>query len=115
MPRNLLTDTTYRRHQKAIDEANSGAVVGYARWILPDGCSPTTTKKKKGSTVDEIIIWSEAQVPAVSEEREREAERDFAAADWNWDHALDELDTPFLQMKNQLMNGKKYLCECVLP
>lgn len=100
LPHLLLTDTAHRRHQKAIDVV-SGAVVGYARWILPD-VDPQATK-------DSDVLWPEARAPAASEEREREAERAHAAADWNRDHTVDALDVPVLAIKNRLMKRKPYL------
>ena len=102
MPQNLLTDTSQRRHQKAVD-VNSGDVVGYVRWILPD----TSTE-----TPDDM--WPAAKVPSVDLDRAREAKHEFDAADWSWDHALDKLDEPLTKMKAQLMNQKKYLCESLL-
>ena len=102
MPQNLLTDTSQRRHQKAVD-VNSGDVVGYMRWILPD----TSTE-----TPDDM--WPAAKVPSVNVNRAREAKREFDAADWSWDHALDKLDEPLTKMKTQLMKQKKYLCESFL-
>ena len=104
MPRNLLTDAAKRRHQKAVD-ISSGAVVGYARWILPE----TGTEAAAGESPDGL--WPEARVPAVSKEREDEAEVEFADADWSFDHALDELDEPIMEMKTRIMKGKDYLRE----
>ena len=103
MPHNLLTDTAHRRHQKAID-IDSGAVVGYARWILP-----STGRETVADRLDNM--WSAAQVPAVSEERKRKAEQNFVAAAWSWDHTIDELDVPVTKMKKQLTGNKNYLCE----
>ncbi|MCJ1472256.1 hypothetical protein MMC13_000903 [Lambiella insularis] len=102
MPRNLLTDTAHRRHQKAVD-INFGAVVGYARWILPD----TATEAAAVGSPDSL--WPEARVPAVSKEREDEAEAEFTDADWSFDHALDQLDGLVIEIQNRIMKGKDYL------
>ena len=103
MPRILLTDTARRRHQKVVD-VESGAILGYARWILPDA----------GTTAgDPNILWTAARVPAVSKERESEAEREYAAADWNFDHGVDKLDEPVTEMKDRLLKWKNYLRECI--
>jgi hypothetical protein len=48
LPHVLVTGREKRRHVKAVDDS-TGAVIGYARWILPDG--------------DDRITWPEAQVP----------------------------------------------------
>lgn len=53
--------------------------------------------------------WTTARVPAVSEAQQREAERERDAADWKYDHALDDLDEQILNMKWQLMDGKRYM------
>ena len=94
-PYNLLKDPARYRHLKAVD-IMSGAIVGYARWILPEA-----------DTEDKL--WSSARVPAVSQENEREAKREFDAADWNFDHAMDVLDPPMNEMKHRLMKEKRYL------
>ncbi|MCJ1391101.1 hypothetical protein MMC18_003963 [Xylographa bjoerkii] len=102
MSHNLLTDTAHRRHQKAID-VSSGAVVGYARWILPDtGTGAAVVRNSEN-------LWPEARVAAVSKELEQEAELNFAEADWSYDHSLDDLDAPIMEMKNRLMARKEYL------
>ncbi|MCJ1379693.1 hypothetical protein MMC17_002795 [Xylographa soralifera] len=100
--RNLLTDTAHRRHQKAVD-LSSGAVVGFARWILPD------IGTEAAAATNPETLWPGARVPAVSKERQDEAEREFAEADWSFDDELAELDEPVTEMKNRLMEGKGYL------
>ena len=106
MPHNLLTDRAHRRHQKAVD-VNSGAVVGYARWILPDTCAENTPI----GLLD--ILWSTAQIPTVSQERVLEAKREFDAADWSFDHTMEELDPLVIEMRERLMKQKMYLGELV--
>ena len=103
-PHNLLDDPARRRHQKAID-TKTGALVGYLRWILPEK-GPISTAA--GGPAD---MWLDAQVPAVNEERRREAEREFTAADWEYSHASDELDAPMLAIKERLLKQKEYLSE----
>lgn len=100
MPATLLKDPAHVRHQKAVN-AQSGAIVGYARWILP-------------RLDDEIAArgrWTAARVPAVSEAQQREADRERDAADWEYDHALDDLDEQMLEVKRRLMDGKRYMRE----
>lgn len=94
-PKNLLLDRTNRRHQKAVD-SESGAIVGYARWVLPT------------DTAGAEQCWSEARVPAVSAELQDEAERQYEAADWSFDHSLDELDDPITEMKERHLKGRNY-------
>ncbi len=52
VPRNLLSDRAVLRHQKAVDP-RTGALVGYARWRLPDAAAT--------STEDGEAAWPDAQ------------------------------------------------------
>lgn len=74
-PRNLLTDRVRKRHQKVVD-AETGEIVGYCRWILPDRLSGE---------------WLEAQTPAVDPAKEKEFDKLFASADWTMKN-MDGLD-----------------------
>lgn len=103
MPATLLRDPTHVRHQKAVN-AQSGAIVGYVRWVSP----LMDDENAAGSR------WTTARVPAVSEAQQREAERERDAASWEYDHALDGLDEQMLEMKWRLMHGKRYLLS-ILP
>ncbi|KAK7967243.1 uncharacterized protein PG986_001520 [Apiospora aurea] len=67
MPRNLLNDRAHRRHQLVVD-GETGHIVGYARWILPDRL---------------VGEWLEAQAPAVSAEEEQEFTKAFDKAGWS--------------------------------
>jgi hypothetical protein len=56
MPKNLVEGRDTNRIQKAID-SETGEIVGYARWVLPEDTS--------------LLYWQEAQVPlATAEEQE---------------------------------------------
>lgn len=96
---NLLGDPTHRRHLKAVD-AKTGEIVGYVRYVLPEGSSAD--------------LWAEAKAPAVSKELAAEAKKNFDAADWNHDDSMDPLDEPMTAIKKSLMEGKGYLCELIL-
>ncbi|OIW28767.1 acyl-CoA N-acyltransferase [Coniochaeta ligniaria NRRL 30616] len=101
--RNLLLDRAHRRHLQAVD-AETGAVVGYARWVLPDGgCS--------GDDSDPCHrLWTEAQIPDVDEEVRREAERQSASADWTFTRGpIDGIDAPIEAMTAKLRAGKRYM------
>jgi GNAT superfamily N-acetyltransferase len=97
MPHTLVLDATHRRHQKVID-TQTGAVVGYARWTLPEL-----------DTEDVTSIWPTARVTPVTEEKALEAEREFSAADCSFDHSLDELDKPIDEIMAKIMNERKYI------
>ena len=102
MPHSLLMDTTHRRHQKVID-TETGLTVGYARWTIPEL-----------EEVDVASLWSTARVPSISEERALEAEREYAAADYAFDHSLDELDEPIDEMMTLLTRKKKYISKLAI-
>jgi hypothetical protein len=101
--RNLLLDRAHRRHLKAVD-AETGAVVGYARWVLPDG----------GCNGDENDpchnLWTEAQIPEVDDDVRRDAERESASADWTFTPGpIDDIDEPIQALKAKLKDGKRYM------
>jgi hypothetical protein len=97
MPHTLLLDPIHRRHQKVVD-IDKGTIIGYARWMLPEI-----------DIVNLNAIWRTAQVPRVSEERERNAGREYTFADYSFDHSLDELDKPLDEMMNRLISQKNYI------
>lgn len=82
--RNLLRSRETNRHQKAVDPV-TGAVVGYARWILP----PSHITAKDPNLGPE---WVEAQVPAVSEEETAHFEELSNSAWWNMKSGMDHMD-----------------------
>lgn len=114
-PHTLLMDPAHRRHQMAVDEG-TGAVVGYCRWILP--CSAERAPEAASAeALDHSIpcqcmeLWPEARAPKVEDEEVRlEFERQFKAADWEYDHSLDVLDESMMEMKARLMAKKNYIC-----
>ncbi|RFU35456.1 hypothetical protein B7463_g846, partial [Scytalidium lignicola] len=105
-PFNLLTNRSHKRHQVAIDE-RTGEIVGYIRWILPDGMGLGMSDKEMGN------IWSEAIVPEVSDQEKKEAEKLFQSADWihrppPGQLDVGDIDIPVRAMENKLKK-KKYL------
>jgi hypothetical protein len=103
--RNLLLDRAHRRHLQAVD-ATTGAVVGYARWVLPrdDGCS--------GGDGDPChAAWTEARVPDVAAEVRQEADRECASSVWDVDAnpAIDGIDAPIVALQEKLLSGKRYM------
>lgn len=91
-PTTLLRDRAQKRHQKVVDE--TGAVVGYARWILPDRLTGE---------------WLEAQTPAVSPSEEEEYMRLFCSARWTREAEVNSLGSPLEVIMERLMRGKEYL------
>lgn len=106
--RNLLLDRAHRRHLKAVD-AETGAVVGYARWVLPDeGCDGGDGDPCHG-------LWTEAQIPDVDEHVRREAEAESARSDWTFTRGpIDGIDAPIEAMMADLRKGKRYMGMFVL-
>ncbi|CAF3540079.1 unnamed protein product [Fusarium graminearum] len=75
-PKNLLTDRDVRRHQKAV-HSETGDIVGYARWIMPESHKDS---------------WLTAQTPDVSAEQQEIFAKRHAETDWDPSHDNDELD-----------------------
>jgi hypothetical protein len=95
---NLLSDPERKRHQKVVDK--TGMVCGYCRWVLPEGADGE--------------LWPEAKVERVSEQEEERLKREWESADWAYDHALDVLDGPQLEIEERLMGRKNYFRESLL-
>jgi hypothetical protein len=98
-PYTLLMNRANRRHQKVLD-AETGSVVGYARWTLPE---------LDINLLNNSSVWPDAQVPAVAPDREQEAKADYAGADYNYDRSLDELDRPLDAMMERLKSEKPHV------
>ncbi len=71
-PRNLLRDREKTRHLKAVDPV-TGELVGYARWILPEG---------RLTTQDGEPEWKEGYVPDVGAEEKKKIEEVAESAWW---------------------------------
>lgn len=95
LPLALLTDTTHKLHQKVVD-SETGKIVGYCRWILPDRLAGE---------------WLDAQTPAVSAEEEHEYAKSHASADWRTRREMDALDVPATAIKDRLTRLKEYMGE----
>jgi hypothetical protein len=97
MPYTLLLDRAHRRHQMVVD-TETGVIVGYTRWTLPelDG-------------LDMETFWPMARVPGVTQNQEREAEAEYSAADYAFDRSLDELDRPLDDIMDRLTRQKKHV------
>jgi hypothetical protein len=65
LPKALSSNRVERRHQKVVDQS-TGEIVGYARWILPDGAHG--------------IEWLDAQIPGATDAEMEIYENDFRAA-----------------------------------
>ncbi|KAI1074527.1 acyl-CoA N-acyltransferase [Whalleya microplaca] len=99
MPRNLLRDRETLRHQKAVD-ASSGAVVGYARWILPSARTVTAGGEPE---------WAEAQVPDVGADEKKSFEHVASNAWWNPRDDMSGLDEKNLIVRNRILADKPYI------
>jgi hypothetical protein len=95
-PWNLLKEPIRHRHQKVIDDS-TGAIVGYARWILPEDADATPN------------YWEEAKVARPSEQVLQQAEKESQEAEWATYQPVDEQDPPINAMKKKLLAGKKYI------
>ncbi|KKP07324.1 acetyltransferase [Trichoderma harzianum] len=97
-PRRLISDHATARHQKAIDP-QTGRLVGYARWVLPDSYA---------TTADGEPTWPEALGPVVSPEEAEEIKRIAEATPLNANNETDHLDNNVTKMKNEVLEGKTY-------
>jgi hypothetical protein len=98
-PMLLLSDRTEKRHQKVVD-AETGAVMGYARWILPDRL---------------VGEWLAAQPPAVSASEEKRYMELKSSAVWIQKSGASSLGTPLGDIMDRLMKGKEYLGKYIYP
>lgn len=101
--KNLLLDRAHRRHLKAVDPL-TGALIGYARWVLPDAGCP-------GEDGDPCnALWTNARIPDVPEELREKAERESDAADWTFTGGhMDGIDDPIEAMQDVLRGKKRYI------
>ncbi|KAF8849780.1 hypothetical protein BDZ45DRAFT_809709 [Acephala macrosclerotiorum] len=98
-PKNLLHDREKTRHQKAVDPT-TGAVVGYARWVL---LSRHLTTENDGPE------WAEAQVPYISEDEKKHFKELAESAWWNSRKGLDGIDDKNVVIMNAILAEKPYI------
>ncbi|KAE8315837.1 acyl-CoA N-acyltransferase [Aspergillus transmontanensis] len=98
-PRNLLHDREKVRHQKAV-YPSTGAVVGYARWILP----PEHCTGENGSPA-----WAEAQVPDVSEDEKKRYQELAESAWWSPREDMNSLDDKNHVVMDRIRAEKPYI------
>ncbi|KAK9421215.1 putative N-acetyltransferase domain-containing protein [Seiridium unicorne] len=89
-----ITDSrAHKRHLKAI-EVETGTIVGYVRFVLPDRLSGD---------------WLDAQTPdATAEEKEEFAQRS-ARADWTFREGPGNIDEPVGVIKEKYRGRKEYM------
>lgn len=95
----LLKDRDVRRHQKAVDP-ETGALIGYARWILPDSKVKTEIGEPE---------WIEAQVPDVDADQRKTFEELSETAWWDPRSDLDDLDSKDAAVKQRILAERTYL------
>ncbi|KDN65588.1 putative acetyltransferase [Colletotrichum sublineola] len=98
-PRNLLSDPGTKRQQKAVDPV-TGRIVGFARWYLP---------ASHATNADGTPAWPDAMVPAVTSEEEAEFQRIAKTAHWDPNEDSDELLTPIIEAKDEILAKKSYM------
>lgn len=99
LPMDLLKDADNSRHEMAVD-GETGAVMGYIRWIFPDGVL-------NGQQPDEIK-WKTAQVPRVSEEKFKELEKLDNSA-WCESKSLGALGNRLGEAHMRIMSKQSYI------
>ncbi|KAM0811829.1 hypothetical protein AB5N19_12185 [Seiridium cardinale] len=93
VPTNLLTNRDTLRHQKVVD-TQTGAVLGYARYIMPNRLTGE---------------WLEAQTPGSSAEEEKEFMKQFCSANWIRRGDKTNLGQPLSDIMERLMRGNEYI------
>jgi hypothetical protein len=101
VPRNLVSDREVNRHQKAVD-ADTGSIVGYARWCLPPS---------KARLPDGRLAWPEALGPEVGEEEEGEIRRVAEAAVFDPNQADSHLTDEAVRVKKEILARQDYMGE----
>lgn len=71
-PRNLITSRERKRHQMVV-ETETGEVVGYARWLVPD-------KLQRDDKDGRAVFWPEAQIPEPTPELREKYEAEWKTA-----------------------------------
>ncbi|KAF6805603.1 acetyltransferase [Colletotrichum sojae] len=97
VPRNLLRDRVTLRHEKAVDP-ETGALVGYARWVLPAGLAAGPGRAP----------WAEAQIPDVSAEESAAIEKKADAAWWE-PVDMEGSDDESIGIRNRILASKPYI------
>lgn len=98
MPRNLVKDRAVRRHEKVVDVAANGRVVGFARWILPPSHSHG---------------WLEAQIEDVTAEQRKEFDALFVSADWSHRDDMPGFDDPLDAMMSKHRPRNPHISELI--
>lgn len=98
-PQNLLRDRAAIRHEKAINPV-TGAVVGYARWVLPEGYRTVENGEP---------AWAEAQVPAVSKEEEERFRALGESAWWEYRSDMSSLDDANHVVMRRILSERPHL------
>lgn len=93
MPNNLLNDRAHKRHLKAV-EIETGTVVGYVRFLLPDRLSGE---------------WLDAQTPDVGPEDKMEFNKMTASADWTFRPGVGNIDEGVRPIMQKYMSRKEYM------
>jgi hypothetical protein len=108
-PYNLTKDPIHRRHEKVVD-VDTGELVGFAVWILPEA-SGAGEEKDRADKKESGELWPEACGPEVDDETRELLKKKYDEADWEYDQAMDVLDPPVNELKKRLKGDKRWLGE----
>ena len=114
-PLRLLQDRDTLRYQKAVDP-ETGELVGYARWRLPETATTTTThngdesneeeKTKEAKEAKWAWAWTDAQIPDISATDKTLLEKVAETVWWEPRTDIDVLDEGNDEVKNRIMEGR---------
>ena len=96
-PHNITQNRATKRHQKAID-SSTGELVGYARWVLPEGYEN---------------LWPEAQLDELSEEEREKCRKLYEEAWWEMREDLGPDDDEIRAARDEIRAGGKFMSKHV--
>jgi GNAT superfamily N-acetyltransferase len=97
-PYNLIKDLSHRRRYEKVVDVNTGELVGYANWMLPEASEEELEK-----------MWPEAHGPRVDDETRELLKKRFDDADWVFNSSPNGTGPPENDMGSRLRGEEKWL------
>jgi hypothetical protein len=114
MPRTLLADPLHARSQKAINP-ESGELLGYARWYVPELSKERDEEKEGEGDGDGEIVWAEAVVPRVSKDEEERISREAESVEWDPKPGNAVMFEGLRGVKNEILGRRAFMRGCCFP
>ena len=111
MPKSILSERETYRQECAIDR-ETGELVGFARWILPDSKRYVPgTEGRWGWGAKGEPEWKETQIAEVSPEQWAEVQQNFHDAVWERGDGQQVLHPPIEKRSEEIMKTGTFLCK----